>query len=1789
MKLHPIPLIMALLFACTSFSQSNSKFTISLQSGAFTPEKNISASRLNDLSRKLVRSHGKSLVIIQFDTLPGENERKLLKAAGIDLLDYISGNAYTATSTTALNAPVLSKLSVRSIVEPSPVQKMQVSLANGTFRGNTGTMNLWISFPKTFTFEEVSEGLHQKNFDIISTEFHDYRVIALRVPAFRLTELAALPFIDYVQQAPKRDEILNDKSEAITRANVLHSSLPGGRALRGEGIVIGVGDDSNPLVHVDFTGRLINRAAIATAGHGVHVIGTVGGAGIQDERYAGYAPKAKIIAQSFSRILAFAPEYVKDYRMVVTNNSYGNVVDDCKTFGIYDLYSRIMDQQTFQMPNLQHVFAVGNSGTMNCSPYLAGFSNVLGGYQTAKNVICVGNASEIGIVAPGSSKGPVRDGRIKPEIMAQGTRVYSTWPGNLYIAMNGTSMSSPAVAGGLGLLYQRYRELNANADPKNGLMKALLINGATDIGNPGPDYTYGFGWMNLLRSVKMLESNDYINVPVNAGGINTHTITIPAGSAIAQLKVMLYWNDSAAAVLASRALVNDLDLEVKDPSALVYFPQLLDTVPANITKPAITGVDHINNIEQVVIDNPVSGTYTFSVKGTSIPLGNQHEYFLVYDTIPVSSILTYPVGDEHFKGGDSMYVSWDSYGNTTNDFSLQFSPDNGVTWSPIATGIAANLRQFKWFLPTVATNQARVKLIHNGTGIESISAPFTILGVPAISLAPVQCEGYIALSWPAIPAATDYEIMLLRGDEMVPVGTTASTQYTIGGLSKDTLYFVSVRARINGRPGRRAPALTRQPNNGTCTGNISDDDLKIDAILSPVSSGRKFTSTELSSLTTITIRIKNLDDAPTTGNIPVSYTIGGNPPVNETIIAPAIAAGATYTYNFATKADMSAVGMYDIKVAISYPGDPLAGNDTIRASYRQLDNTPVDLSSDFVDNFEAAPVQSFNLSQKGLTSLDRYDFISSTVNGRIRTFISSGIASSGSKALTMDADRYTVAGNTDSLTATFNLAAYDPLVDDIRLDFLFKQHGQSANAANKVWVRGKDDQPWIQAYDLYANQAVPGIYKRSLSLELSDLLSNNSQPLSSSFQVKWGQWGQMLTADNESAAGYTFDDIHLYKVSNDIQVVSVDSPIVAGCGLGNAVPVKITIRNTANAAIANIPVKMKVDNGSVIAETIASIPGNATMQYTFTTTADLATLGAHVVKTWADLPADTYHANDTAMVALFNSPVISSYPYLQDFELGDGSWYPNGKNSSWQYGTPASTKINGAASGSKAWKTGLTGNYNDDEQSFLYSPCFDLTGMASPTLSLSIALDLEDCGATLCDAAFAEYSVDGKIWTRLGAMGAGTNWYNKTYAGNGAWSVQDYTRWHVATIPLPMGINRLRLRFGIASDPYVSKEGIAIDDIHIYDKQFPIYDGPPSTSAVVTMPSVSGSNWLDFTAGGKIVASINPKGQQLGNTDAQVYINTGAVRNYNNQYYHNRNITIKPGVQNPADSSSVRFYFLDSETEALIAATGCAGCSKPSSAYELGVTRYSDANHSLENGDLLDDAGSNWLFVNAARTRKVPYDKGYYAEINVKKFSEFWLSKNRLDNTPAPSSLFNAFTAHKIAVSDVRLDWTTANEFNVEAFEVEVARSNEEFQSNTFTRIGEVASPGNSITARDYTFTDAETGKTGVRYYRLKIVGTDGSFSYSAVRPVVFTEVVKWQLYPNPARDVVNMVYQLEEGKTIMVTVHDLTGRSIKQMQFTATGFIQKTTIDISRYAAGLYLFEVSTEERKEGFRVLKL
>ncbi len=1819
MRPNPIPVIAAvlLLFSLSLAAQlvpnqreDDSRYNLLLKSGAFIPQKNITDDKLNQFNRKAIRTTGKTFAVIQFEHIPAASEKKQLQEAGIELLEYIPNNAYTVTITGSLNASLLTQIKARAVVELSAEQKMQPGLAKGNFPAwavkITGTVDVWISFPKSFIYETVVQELKAQNFDITSSIYKDYRIVGLRVSAARLNELASMPFVEYVQSIPHEDQPLNSNSMFLSRANVLKAPLSaGGRNLKGEGVVVGIGDNGDVQSHMDFTGRLISRSSQISRAHATHVTGTIGGAGILQELFTGYAPKATLISQIYSNIFTYAPTYVQDYGMVVTNNSFGTVANDCDYNGFYDLTSRILDQQAFDLPELQQVFAAGNDGFRTCSPYPFGFKTVLGGYQSAKNVLTVGSTNYKGDSSVFSSKGPVKDGRIKPEIMSQGDFVVSTWTNNIYSPNNGTSMAAPGVSGGLALLIQRYRQLNSGANPKSGLLKALICNGGTDRGNDGPDFSHGFGSMNLLRSDTMMENATYFNTSVANTLNNTHSITVPANTA--HLKVTLYWQDPPANLLATKTLVNDLDLDVTTPAPAVVLPRILDTLPANVNLVAGTGADHINNIEQVVIDNPASGTYSLKVTGTAITQGLSQEYFLVYDIIPAGLVLTNPVGGEAFvpsvSAFDSVYVQWESYGGAASQFTLELSTNNGGSWAPLSatsSTIHDTSRLFSWGVPDVQTEQARIRLTKNSTGSTQTSFPFTIISQTIDSLTPTQCEGYITLGWRNLPGATDYEVMMLQGDEMVSMGTTALLNYTFSGLSKDSVYWVTVRPRINGIPGRRATAVARQPNSGTCAGSISDNDLKLDSILSPGLSGRKFTSTELSNSVPVTIRIKNLDDQVSTDDIIVTYSINGGATVTETINnlstpTSTIAAGGFIDYTFLVNANLATVGTYSFDVTATKASDPVTTNNRLVKVYKQLDNQPITTGDlPWLDNFETASAQSVLKNQMGLSGRDRYDFVNSTIYGRLRTFINSGIAYSGSKALSLDASRFFTAGNTDSLTGTFNLGTFNANTKDIRLDFQYKNHGQLTNAANKVWVRSNDAGSWIEVYDLFANQKIPSSFKRSSSIELSNILIANATNFSTSFQVRWGQNGNTQATDNDGGAGYTFDDIRIYEVANDIQMISVDEPVGYNCALSAAVPVKVTVRNSNSSTLNSIPVKYRINGGSFVTETIASVAANTTVQYTFATTADLSATGTYTIESIVSYPGDSFAENDTASVSVTNLPVVSSFPYLQNFELNNGSWYTSGSRSSWEYGTPVSPKINRAASGSKAWKTRLVGYYNDAELSYLYSPCFDISAMTNPTISFSLALDIEDCGATLCDAAWVEYSADGIIWTKLGAMGQGINWYNKNYAGNQLWSQQNYIRWHAATAALPTSSNtRLRLRFVFSSDVGLAKDGIAVDDIHIYDNTFGIYD-VTGASPVVNQAAVSGSGWVNFVESGtnKLIASVNPNGQNLGSTNVQSFVNTSGVRIKNSQYYHDRNITIKPTTVNLPDSATVRFYFLDTETEALINATGCSVCYKPSTAYDLGVSKYSHPDDNIENGTLADNNGAgNWLFINSAKATKVPFDKGYYAEFKVKDFSEFWLNNGGFDNFQSLPVELISFTATKASnIKDVLVQWKTASELNVNRFEVEVAKSNSGYQQNQFVKIGDVNSFGNSVQEQQYNFTDIENGKSGVRYYRLKTIDNDGSFKYSAIRSVLFDDEIKWQINPNPSAGKFNLTYQANDGLDITVKILDVNGKSVKLYRSVATGFVQKINIDLDepKFANGLYLLEVAAGEKRQSFKLVK-
>ncbi len=1776
-----------LLFSQTLFAQQNN-FTIKLNNGSFLPSANANQFSAKDFDASHAKFANKQFCAIQLWNTPTVAQRAALANAGIVLQQYMGDFSYTATIERNLQGINLMALNLRSIFDLPINLKMASSLLNNNpplwSRVVNSKTDVTVSLSNAIDFNEQLNALKQAGAEILQTNLLQYGIVQVRMDNQQMEKLAALPFVQYVEPILPNDRKVNNDSRNISRGNIVNApTTVGGKNLNGKGVVIGIGDDADVRSHIDLVDRVINHAATGFNYHGTHVSGTAAGAGIIREIFRGYGSKSTIIDQYFSGIWQYADQYVADYGMVITNNSYGSVLGDCGYAGKYDAYSRTLDLEAYSLPSLLNVFAAGNDGPYNnaigCPPYVPGFATVAGSYQSAKNVLTVAMMDNDMGVSPISSRGPVKDGRIKPEIAAVGGEVGSTAPFNSFSNDWGTSMACPGVAGGSILLYERYKQLNGGANPKSDLVKALLMNGANDYGNDGPDFKFGFGSMNILRSIELLEQNKFSLGNIVQGAINNSTFVVPANTA--QLKVMLYWHDPAAAPFASKTLVNDLDLEVLVNGTTLVLPRILDTAAVNVNNVATSGADHMNNVEQVTINNAPAGTYTIRVKGTSIAQNPSQDYVLVFNDLQTGIRLTHP-GYDPVTPGENLLITWDANGNTSNTFALSYSVDNGNIWIDVDNNIPANLRQYTWAIPTTVTDQAKFRLTRNGTGESSISPAFVVLDLPAFNFTADQCEGYIKIAWPAVAGATAYEVMMKKADSMASVAIIPATNYTFAGLNSNTEYWVTVRSVINGKVGRRANARPRTPNVVNCSGNISDNDLKLDAILG-LNSGRLLTSTQIAAGSTMRVNVKNVDDQPA-NSFKIKYNINGGAFVENAINTP-LAANTIYTHTF-SGLNLSAVGTYNIMVIVQNDiADPNPFNDTLRTTVKQIDNQPITLP--FTENFDAAPKQTQTNFTFGLASLDRFDFNNSNSIGRIRTYTNIGNSFSGQRAITMDLSQAAQGGSANSLTGTYNLANYNTS-QDLRFDFRFKHHNNNVNTGNfnKVQIRGNDGAAWIDAYDLFANQIYKGQWKPSQSIELSDLLQAAGQTFTTSTQIQIGQWGQYAMGDNLRNAGYTYDDFRLYIANDDIQMMRIESPIFSSCGLNGNSTLQVKVRNSMNSVRTNIPVKARVDGGGVISETIASINANDSITYSFATPFDLSAIGEHNIDVWVDMPNDNVRINDSInSFKIFNSPLISSYPYLQNFESTNGACYTNGRLSTWQYGTPSSTVINRAASGTKAWKTNINGNYEDEEESYFYTPCFNVSGLTNPTLSFSVAMDLEQCPVNQggpCDQAWIEYSTDGKVWTKLGAAGQGTNWYNQTQENT--WDTTGHTNWHVASIPLPSS-SSLRLRIALKTDPGVNREGVAIDDIHVFDNVNPIYETAPSSPAVTTV--VDGTtNKIDFVSNGKLIATILPNGQNLGSTTVQAYINTLPVRDTNNQYYHDRNISIKPTNVNLQDSVTIRFYYLENETNRLLQATNCGTCTKPRDAYRFGVTKYDDANDAIENGTLRDNLTGQYSFINNSNVKVVPYDKGYYIEFKVKNFSEFWLNNGGINNSQALPLNLLSFTANKIADNDVQVDWQMLTDENIQ-FEVQVAKGNAALQNGAFISLGSVNGQRSNAVQR-YRFVDRELGKTGLRFYRLRMMNADGKIAYSKIKYVNFDGKYDWQIYPNPVSKNLQVIVQAEANEQFTLKLLNAQGQLLMQQNHSATGNTQKISLDLSSFASGVYMLHVFTNNQQQTFKVNK-
>lgn len=1746
---------------------------IHLRNGSIRAYRNIADASFRKDSLRNDHFNRHYYALARFDVLPDSVHKLEMANAGIRLFDYVSDGAYLAEMDDSFSIDVLKRYSVSGVFRLPAASKVGIRLQQHAYEDmhDPGRL-IAVGYFGSTPADVIRKGIIAAGASIQTTKIRPPRVIFVRASDTAvLRRLAALPYVSYLASQPFQPRPLNNNNRAAQGADALGASS--GRGLYGDGVVVGVGDNADPSTHVDFTGRLIMRTPAPVDYHGTHTTGSVAGGGILDPRYQGMAPHATVISSYFVDILANAEVYKADYDMLLTSNSYTDYANGCGNDGEYDALAYYTDAQLYQDPYLLHMFAAGNDGYLTCSPFPHQYSTIKSGFQVAKNALTVGNDDNVDsfytdtyLINTYSSSGPTNDGRIKPEVVAGGDNVISTHPYNTYGSETGTSMSTPAVTGTLALLIQRYRQIYGG-DPPAILLKALACNTATDLGNPGPDYLYGFGALDGLAATQSLEASQFQLASVSNGGAYNLSIPVPAG--LAQVRIMIYWNDYPGTAYAPAALVNNLDLTVQDAAAVVHHPLVLNPAAGHVADNAVEGVDNVNNIEQVVVNNPSAGTYQCNIAGTSIPYGPQ-QFVVVWQFIRPSITVKYPYGNETLVPGEPDIIRWNATDGGTNPFTIDYSTDNGSTWTAVNSAVPGNAQMYIDTIPAIATNQALIRVTRNGTGYSGQSTyPFTILGQPLLT-GTSPCQGYVQLSWPPVTSATGYDIMQLVGDTMVKVASTTDTSYLLSGLIKDSSYWLGVRAVNGSTPGRRSISVNVQPAGGACSLAAFDNDYTVDSAIG-LSSGRLHTSSQLTSSIPISVELKNLGTIPTASPFTMNYSINGGTTVTETSNASVTANGGAYNYTFTTPADLSAPGTYTLQIWVGYPGDPQPGNDTLTTTIKQLSNDPITLAPSYTEGLESAASASYGPGTMGFTGLDRCDFHSTThssrAQGRVRTFANTGMCRTGNRCAILDqspTDTSTVfAPTADSLIMTFNLSNYTAS-DQLWLDFYYRNQGcDSGYGDNKVWIRGNDQAAWVQVCTLDTDQANIGVYQASAHIDISGTLKNASpaQTISSSFQIKFGEQGRNTAndvyPDGSLDDGYIFDDITLSRSVNDVGLVSLVAPVAGNhCSLSSATSISVLVRNYTSVAATNIPVTYSVD-GITVTENVPSINGNDSEVYTFATPVDMSAFQNYTVSAWVAYPGDTYKSDDTlAPSTLHTSPLISSFPYLEGFETSDGDWYAGGINSSWQWGTPHKTTINKAANGSNCWVTNLTGDYNNNELSYLYSPCFDLSSLTSPVLSFSHIFQTEDdCD---CDYHWVEYSTDDSTWIKLGVVGNGTNWYDNNTRQS--WQLS-YPKWHVSSYDIPVTAPKVRFRIVMSSDPGTTYEGLAIDDVHVFDKAA-IYTGVSDSLA----QPVSGSGWINFDIGGNRVAAINPNGQDLGVTNVKVFFNqTGAIRNDNTQYYLDRNMVIQP-ANAPSSPVSVRFYFTDNEAKALMNATGCGTCTTIADAYEAGVTQFSSPNASLEDGLLTNDTTGTLLFhMPHTDVSVVPNDNGYYAEYQVTGFSEFWIDNGGPNNaTPLPLTLLQ-FTAVRSGNNGL-LQWSVSDAVGVSRFVIEKSTDNLHF-----TALDSVPAAVDGRGVNNYQYTDTRL-EQGPNYYRLRIADLDGRYTWSPIRTIDGTGSGGITIYPNPVQN--GNLYISTTVNTQLIRLMDISGKTILQLE--TQGYLN--TLPVGAVSRGIYFVEVVTD-----------
>jgi serine protease AprX len=583
----------------------------------------------------------RSLFVVQFTGPVKEAYKSALVRLGAELGDYLPENAFLVRMDASLRGQVSALGYVKGVAPYTPSYKIDGSLSN-VAAGSPTTVRITTFGPGTKgpVGALATMGVHPDSIGM--------GMLTAKLDADGLKSLAQSTDVVYLEAAPA-NQLFNEKAAVIMGAAPVWKN-----GLDGKGQVVAITDTgldtgkNDRSMHPDFQGQIKSLFALGKPGdasdklaHGTHVAGSVLGTGAASNgQHKGLAPGASLVFQSVEDnkgSLGGIPEdLTKLFRQAydagarIHTNSWGVPATSGGT--VYNAQSAAVDRFMWENPDYTILFAAGNDGDhdQDGRPNYGTVSTP----GTAKNAITIGAshndrperkmATNPGEIAVFSSRGPTKDNRVKPDLVAPGTWIASArsslaedkhfWAAHesnqQYGYMGGTSMATPLTAGGTAVLRQFYVD-TLEVTPRASLLKATLINGAApmDAGQTVKDAGWGRVDLSNILSTRPFK---FVNEekPLPTGEAQTYSYEVKTGQ---PLKVTLAWTDYPANPAAEKTLVNDLDLIVKGPDG--------KEVMGNHMLGA--DVDRTNNVENVVIATPTTGTYSVTVRAHNVPQGPQ--------------------------------------------------------------------------------------------------------------------------------------------------------------------------------------------------------------------------------------------------------------------------------------------------------------------------------------------------------------------------------------------------------------------------------------------------------------------------------------------------------------------------------------------------------------------------------------------------------------------------------------------------------------------------------------------------------------------------------------------------------------------------------------------------------------------------------------------------------------------------------------------------------------------------------------------------------------------------------------------------------------------------------------------------------------------------------------------------------------------------------------------------------------------------------------------------------------